>query len=83
MRRVRLADVAEAAGVSVSTASRALCGVGRLAPATRTLVRETAASLGYRPRAASPVCETCGRRIVQPARSRRRYCGERCRRRAG
>lgn len=46
-------DVAEAAGVSQSTVSRALAGGGRVAPATRSLVLEAAARLGYRPNAAA------------------------------
>ncbi|MFT4264646.1 MAG: LacI family DNA-binding transcriptional regulator [Nocardioides sp.] len=50
-RRVTLADVAEAAGVSRSTASEALSGRGRMSEATRAAVREAAAQLGYRPNA--------------------------------
>lgn len=47
-RRVRLAEVAKAAGVSVSTASRALNGYADITLATRTRVEEIAAKLGYR-----------------------------------
>ncbi|MFI6601425.1 LacI family DNA-binding transcriptional regulator [Nonomuraea sp. NPDC050536] len=47
--RVRLVDVAVAAGVSTSTVSAALNGTGRLSDATRELVREAALRLGYRP----------------------------------
>lgn len=43
-----LARVAEAAGVSVSTASAALSGTGRVSSATAERVREVAAGLGYR-----------------------------------
>ncbi|UDY23685.1 LacI family DNA-binding transcriptional regulator [Nocardioides sp. Kera G14] len=50
-RRVTLADVAKAAGVSRSTASEALSGRGRMAEQTRAGVREAAAQLGYRPNA--------------------------------
>jgi LacI family transcriptional regulator len=48
-RRVTLADVAQRAQVSSSTASRALSGRGTLSPATRDAVADAAAALGYRP----------------------------------
>jgi len=48
-KRVRLRDVARAAHVSVSTASSALSGTGRVAPDTRERVRRTAEALGYQP----------------------------------
>jgi LacI family transcriptional regulator len=48
-RRATLADVADRAHVSSSTASRALSGRGTLSPATRDAVVEAAAELGYRP----------------------------------
>ena len=41
-RRATIADVARAAGVAVGTASDALNGKGRVAPATRARVREAA-----------------------------------------
>lgn len=44
-----IADVARAAGVSKSTASRALTGAGYVSDATRTRVKDAAASLGYVP----------------------------------
>ncbi|MBK1787894.1 LacI family DNA-binding transcriptional regulator [Prauserella cavernicola] len=44
---VSLRDVADAAGVSIATASRALGGKGRVSEATTRLVRETADRLGY------------------------------------
>lgn len=47
-RRVRLADVARAAGVSVSTASRALNGYSEITESTRARVADVAAKLGYR-----------------------------------
>ena len=47
--RVTLSDVAEAAGVSSMTVSRALRGERRVAPALVDRVREVAASLGYVP----------------------------------
>jgi DNA-binding LacI/PurR family transcriptional regulator len=49
LRRATLRDVAEQAGVSRSTASRALTGQGYVAPAVRDRVRETARALGYVP----------------------------------
>ncbi|MDM7832192.1 LacI family DNA-binding transcriptional regulator [Cellulomonas edaphi] len=46
-QRPTLADVAAAAGVSVSTASLAFSGAGPIAAATRERVHEAAAQLGY------------------------------------
>jgi LacI family transcriptional regulator len=48
-RRATLRDVADAAGVSRSTASRALTGQGYVAEAVRDRVRSTARELGYVP----------------------------------
>jgi LacI family transcriptional regulator len=48
-RRPRLSDVAEHAGVSTSTASRALNGTGDLSPETRAAVIRAAAELNFRP----------------------------------
>ncbi len=50
-RKTTLADVAEQAGVSTSTASRALNGHGGLAPATRAAVKDAAAKLNFQPSA--------------------------------
>jgi LacI family transcriptional regulator, galactose operon repressor len=50
-RSVTLADVAEVAGVSASTASRALNGRGELSDATRAAVLEAAEALKFRPSA--------------------------------
>jgi len=47
-RRVRLAEVARAAGVSVSTASRALNGYPEITEATRARIEQAAMKLGYR-----------------------------------
>jgi DNA-binding LacI/PurR family transcriptional regulator len=44
-----IAEVASAAGVSKSTASRALTGAGYVSAATRQRVRDAAAALGYVP----------------------------------
>lgn len=46
-----IAEVAERAGVSKATASRALSGVGYVSEATRRRVRDAAAELGYVPSA--------------------------------
>ncbi|AQT82122.1 hypothetical protein B1R94_27035 [Mycolicibacterium litorale] len=47
--RARLVDVARLANVSVTTASRALNGHGEMTEATRQLVLDCAAQLGFRP----------------------------------
>jgi LacI family transcriptional regulator len=47
--RVRLADVAQLAGVSTTTASRALNGRGEFTDDTRAAVMEAADRLGFRP----------------------------------
>jgi LacI family transcriptional regulator len=47
-RRARLQEVAEAAGVSVATASRVLAGSPRVAPATKRAVLKASAKLQYR-----------------------------------
>lgn len=48
-RSVTLKDVAEAANVSITTASRALAGYWDVSPATRARVEEVARRLGYTP----------------------------------
>jgi DNA-binding LacI/PurR family transcriptional regulator len=48
---VGIKQVAEAAGVSITTVSHALNGKGRLPEATRERVRQVAERLGYRPNA--------------------------------
>jgi DNA-binding LacI/PurR family transcriptional regulator len=48
-RRVTIADVARAGGVSRTTVSHALNGLGRVDPGTRERVRQVAQELGYRP----------------------------------
>jgi LacI family transcriptional regulator len=50
-RKATLADVAERAGVSTSTASRALNGHAGLAPATRAAIQDAAAKLNFQPSA--------------------------------
>ncbi|MEP9382075.1 LacI family DNA-binding transcriptional regulator [Nocardioides sp. KR10-350] len=49
--KVTLGHVAREAGVSISTASEALSGRGRMTAATRQSVRDAAERLGYRPNA--------------------------------
>lgn len=49
--RIRIYDVALAAGVSVATASKALNDTGRMTPETRERVKRAAAELGFRPNA--------------------------------
>jgi LacI family transcriptional regulator len=46
---VTLRDVAQVAGVSVATASRALAGRNEVSPRTRRAVEEASRQLGYRP----------------------------------
>jgi DNA-binding LacI/PurR family transcriptional regulator len=48
-RRVGIKDVADAAGVSITTVSHALSGKGRLPDATRERVQAIARELGYSP----------------------------------
>ncbi len=49
--RVGIKEIADAAGVSITTVSHALNGKGRLLPETRERVREIAHRLNYRPNA--------------------------------
>lgn len=49
--RVTIKDVAVAAGVSVSTASKALNDNGRMTPETRKRIQDLAGQLGFRPNA--------------------------------
>ncbi|MFJ4878485.1 LacI family DNA-binding transcriptional regulator [Streptomyces sp. NPDC088745] len=44
-----ISDVAQAAGVSRTTVSHALNGIGKVDPRTRERIKRTAAELGYRP----------------------------------
>lgn len=53
VRRVTIRDVAERAGVSVTTVSNAVNGRGRLPEATRDHVKAVAEELGYRARASA------------------------------
>ena len=57
-------DVATAAGVSVSTVSRALRGLPSVKPATMELVQDTAEKLGYVPSAAAAAIATGRTRAV-------------------
>ncbi|MFM8883654.1 MAG: LacI family DNA-binding transcriptional regulator [Solirubrobacterales bacterium] len=51
--RVTINQVAEAAGVSITTVSHALNGKGRISEATRKRVARTATKMGYRPSASA------------------------------
>jgi LacI family transcriptional regulator len=61
---VDLRQVAAASGVSLSTASRALSGSGRISEATRDRVRRVADELGYRPNALARGLRTSHSRLV-------------------
>lgn len=66
----RIKDVAEAAGVSVATVSRALRGLPSVNDKTMALVREHAAALGYVPSAAASAIatgHTMAVNVVMPA----------------
>jgi LacI family transcriptional regulator len=49
--RIRIYDVATAAGVSIATASKALNDTGRMTDETRSRVKDAATRLGFRPNA--------------------------------
>ena len=61
---VGLRDVALRSGVSVSTASRALHGAGRVSPATQARVRAVATALGYRPNASARALRTARSQFI-------------------
>ncbi len=63
-RRVRLDDVAAAAGVSSATVSLVLRGVGGPSAATRQRVSEAATRLGYRPDRAASVLASRRSRLI-------------------
>lgn len=67
--RVRLKDVAQAAGVSVATASKALNGRDEVHPATRRRVREAAERLDFTPNALAQHLHTGSSGTVGAARS--------------
>lgn len=50
-KRITIHDVAAAAGVSISTASKALNDTGRMSEETRERVKRTAMDMGFRPNA--------------------------------
>lgn len=62
--RATLVDVAAAAGVSRSTASRALSGSPAISPDARAKVEAAAASLGYRPNRAAQTLRTRRTQLV-------------------
>ena len=57
---VTLRDVAQAAGVSPATASRALSHPGRVTPVRRTRVERAATELGYRRLSTTPAPRRLG-----------------------
>ncbi|MGR6318941.1 LacI family DNA-binding transcriptional regulator [Micromonospora soli] len=61
---VDLRQVAAVSGVSLSTASRALSGSGRVSDATRQRVRRVAEDLGYRPNALARGLRTSHSRLI-------------------
>lgn len=63
-RRPLLKDVAEAAGVSTMTASRAINGEGRIADGTRERVLREAERLGYRPSLFARALRTNSSRLI-------------------
>ncbi len=63
-RRIRLEEIAERCGVSVSTTSRALSGVGGVREDLRTVIIETAKSMNY----AIPA-SVAGRKVILAASS--------------
>lgn len=63
-RPARLRDVAEAAGVSTATVSRALAVPGRVGDATRRRVVEAARALGYTPNEAARALRAGASRMV-------------------
>ncbi|MFI6324412.1 LacI family DNA-binding transcriptional regulator [Nonomuraea sp. NPDC050556] len=62
--KVRLIDVARAAGVSKTTVSDALNGAGRLPEATREHVKQVARSMGYRPNATARLLRAGHTRLI-------------------
>ncbi|MGH3073053.1 MAG: LacI family DNA-binding transcriptional regulator [Gaiellaceae bacterium] len=63
-RPVTLADIAEAAGTSASTASRALNGRGYVSEAARARLRDAAERLGYVPNASARTLKQRTSRVV-------------------
>ena len=59
-----LKDVARVSGVSISTVSRALTGVGSVDPKTKALVESVARDLGYRPHAGARLLVTRRSHVV-------------------
>ncbi len=63
-KRVGIRDVAQAAGLSITTVSWALNGKGEVAAATRVRVRRVADELGYRPNEAARALQSGRSRIL-------------------
>ncbi|MBB4985208.1 MULTISPECIES: LacI family DNA-binding transcriptional regulator [Streptomyces] len=66
MARVRMSDVAVAAGVSTATVSMVLSGAGsdRISPQTQARVREAAAAIGYAPNSVARSLRTQRTRMI-------------------
>ena len=80
MKRVVLKDVAEAAGVSIYTASVALTGRGKIAPERQKTIREIAERMGYQPSLAGRILQgrenrDMGLLILETAEMIRRHVG--------
>lgn len=67
MSRPTIADVAKAAGVSITTVSHALTGQGRINEETRQRIHETADRLGYRPNMMARGLRTARTRLLAVA----------------
>ncbi|MBF5003810.1 LacI family DNA-binding transcriptional regulator [Diaphorobacter caeni] len=61
---MRIQDVAQAAGVSVATVSRALNEPGKVAAETRTRVEQAASRLGYTPNASARTLRTQRSKVI-------------------
>ncbi len=61
---MRIQDVAQAAGVSVATVSRALNAPDKVTPQTRLRVQQVAAEMGYTPNASARTLRTQRSRVI-------------------
>ncbi len=64
MGRVRIKDVAQAAGVSSATVSYVMNGLGKVTPEVETKVRKVAADLGYFPNRTAMALKTGRHRVI-------------------
>lgn len=63
-KKVTIRDVAEKAGVSISSVHLALCGKAGVSDETRVRVRNAAQELGYTPNASASSLKRGARRIA-------------------